>query len=74
MFYFAKISRKNTKTLLKIYANVKNVNVIDNAVIYYKQKWSLLAGLTQDKQKALFFCDPSNRTSSKTTRKNLEVL
>ena len=46
MFYFAKISRKNTKTLLKIYANVKNVNVIDNAVIYYKQKWSLLAGLT----------------------------
>ena len=69
MFYFAKISRKNTKTLLKIYANVKNVNVIDN-----KQKWSLLAGLTQDKQKALFFCDPSNRTSSKTTRKNLEML
>ena len=34
MFYFAKISRKNTKTFLKIYANVKNVNVIDNAVIY----------------------------------------
>ena len=34
MFYFAKISRKNTKTFLKIYANVKNVNVIDNGVIY----------------------------------------
>ena len=74
MFYFAKISRKNTKTFLKIYANVKNVNVIDNAVIYinkngvFRQDWHKIS------KRPHFFVIPQTEQVPKLQEKLKEVL
>ena len=44
--------------------------VLKMLMLKKRKKYSLLAGMTQNKQKPYFHCGPSNRTSSKSTKKS----